>query len=352
VRAPGPELLSKSGLADPRLPGQQHQPGGSAPGGLPRGSQLGAFRGPANERCAAEPVAAGTPRFVAGQQGVVRGTGRGRRFHTELPFQRRRAFVVHPQRPGAIAARVMQPYQSAVRLLAQRFFAQQPLGVSDRAGQIALRLKTGDQPIQRVQVAPAQPVPLPLDPLVLVAAGQQIAGVRVDCLLQGHRAARCSIIGASQRLLEGRHVQPVRSLGPPLQRTRRDVQEPVHVGQPPAQVVQHVPKVGARLCLGGVRPEEEGDPLTWLRRVPMEQEVGQQGLGARRLQLRRDLSAAQRELAEQADDQRIVPHTGTVGAASARHYRIRANVPTTSSLSRWSRDSASDGPEIGSRPWR
>jgi hypothetical protein len=59
--------------------------------------------------------------------------------------------------------------------------------------------------------------------------------------------------------------------------------------------VQHLPQVGLRLALGRLWPQQEGQVLTGLRRMAVEQQVGEQGLGARRVQ-RRQLLPAEAEI--------------------------------------------------------
>ena len=56
------------------------------------------------------------------------------------------------------------------------------------------------------------------------------------------------------------------------------IEEVIGLGEGASQVVQHMAQVGAGLRLGRVRPEAERDLLPRLRRVPMDQEVGEEGL--------------------------------------------------------------------------
>jgi hypothetical protein len=52
------------------------------------------------------------------------------------------------------------------------------------------------------------------------------------------------------------------------------------------QRVQEVTEVRPRLWLGRIRPEQKGEVLTWLRRVPVEQEIREERLRARRFERR------------------------------------------------------------------
>ena len=64
-------------------------------------------------------------------------------------------------------------------------------------------------------------------------------------------------------------------------------------------------EVRPRLRLGRVGPEEERETLSRLGRVPVEQEVGEERLGARGLERRQAGSVvAQVELAEEPDAER------------------------------------------------
>jgi hypothetical protein len=85
---------------------------------------------------------------------------------------------------------------------------------------------------------------------------------------------------------------------------------PVELRERSPQRVEHMAKVGQRLGLGGVRPQQKGHVLPWLCAVPVQQEEGQQRLGAARLQRNRSLVApTQQERPEQLDRQHRVAHT-------------------------------------------
>lgn len=64
-------------------------------------------------------------------------------------------------------------------------------------------------------------------------------------------------------------------------------------------------QVGPRLRLGRVRPEEKGEALPGLRRVPVQEKVREQRRGACRLQGRKNLAtAADFEIAQEPDTER------------------------------------------------
>ena len=93
-------------------------------------------------------------------------------------------------------------------------------------------------------------------------------------------------------------------------------------GQRAPQLVQHVPQVRPRLRLGGVRPQQEREPLPRLRRVAVEQQVGEQRLGARRLERRQGtLAEPELQLAEQPDAEPCRVHGPVSGPAAAGSTR-------------------------------
>ena len=299
--APGAELLDQPGLAGAGLAGDQHQPGVPALGGPPQLGQPGPLAGPPDQGRPAERPGPSRCRLGARlgawrQQGRVGPAGGRRGGHVQLPLQGGGAGVVGPQRPGPVAAGVVQPHQEPVGRLPERVLAQEPLGVADRRGVLAPGLQQLGQPLQGLQVAPAQPLPLLQQPLV-VAALEQVAPVQLDRLAQGGELL-AGLPGPGRRRLEGGHVQPEGGVVPPPERPLGHLQEPVGVGQGAPQVVQQVAQVGPRLGLAGVGPEQEGQALARLGRLPVEQQVGEQRLGPGRAQRRhRGPAVAQVELA-------------------------------------------------------
>jgi hypothetical protein len=114
-------------------------------------------------------------------------------------------------------------------------------------------------------------------------------------------------------------VEPDGRVGPPLQRARRDVEKAIRIGQGATQGVEQVAEIRARLRLGRIGPEQKGETLARLRRVPMEEEVGEQRFGARRLEGRqRPIALPQVEGAEEPNPERWRPH----GDAPRRSPRV------------------------------
>jgi hypothetical protein len=168
--------------------------------------------------------------------------------------------VVHTQRPRSIAVRVVQPHQQAVRLLVQRVVPQQPLGARDRLGLVAGPSEEVGKLRQRRPVLLAQPLAILGQPLV-VGALEQVAAVERNSLAQRIQVLRGLARCSRQRILERRDVEPGRRVGAPAQRSRRQLQKPVRLGQAVSQDVQHMAQVGAGLLLGRVGPEQEGEAL-------------------------------------------------------------------------------------------
>ena len=200
------------------------------------------------------------------------------------------------QGPGPVAAGVVQAHERPPGRLLERVLAQQPLGVRDRPGVVAALGEQRHQPLQGLEAAPAEPLPVLGQPLV-VQALEQVAPVQGDGAGQRLRVA----VG---QLLEGGHVQPEGRVGPPGQRPWRHLQVAVQAGEGAAEGVEQVAEVGPGLRLGRVRPQQEGQPPARLGRLAVEQQVGEQRQGTGRLQ-RRQRRPAEAEVgcAEQPDAQ-------------------------------------------------
>jgi hypothetical protein len=102
-------------------------------------------------------------------------------------------------------------------------------------------------------------------------------------------------------------VQGHRRLRLPSNFLSIDVQEPIGLGERVPEIVQQVAQVGPGLPLGGVGPEKEGEMVTRVRGVSVEQEIDEQCLrpGASDA-LHRLPSGRETETAEQANvEQRL-----------------------------------------------
>jgi hypothetical protein len=199
----------------------------------------------------------------------------------------------------------VEAHQHLPGRLPQRVVAQEPLGVGDRRGRLAPRLQRLEQPLQDLEVALAEPFPLPQHPVV-VHPVEEVAGVELGRLTEGGQLLLRlgGPLGPGGRLLEGGHVDPARRVVAPAQGPGGRLEEPVGAGQGPAQDVEQVAQVGPGLGLAGVRPEQEGQALAGLGRLPVEHQVGEQRLGPGRAERRhRGRVEAQVELTQEPDPQ-------------------------------------------------
>jgi MFS family permease len=249
----------------------------AALGRLPERGQPRTLGLPAYDRVQRGPQLVSPRRWAGRQQRLVQLSCRRRGLHAELAVERRRAQVVHAQSPGAVAARVVQAHQPPVGLLAQRVMPEEPLAIPDRVEELAALGEQAGEPLQRVEEQLPEPLALLGEPVVVVAL-QQVADVGVDGAAQ-RLVRRVAILPSDpgERLLERRHVEPERRVPPPLERPRRDVEVPARIRERTPQVVQDVTQVRPRLRLRRVRPEQEGETLSWLRRLPVEQQIDQEG---------------------------------------------------------------------------
>jgi hypothetical protein len=302
ARAPSPQLLREPRLPDARLTGDEHELRAPARGGVPELCQARAL-GLAPDQ---QPVAgrldrrrgSGRARALARQQRLVGGARQRRRRDAQLALERRGTGVEHPQRAGPLAPRVVELHEQPVGVLTQRVLAHEALGMADGLGVLIPPGQQLRQARERVEVTITQALALGQQPVV-VAAGQQIARVRVD---RGAQPGDWVLLGPGERLVERGHVQPERRVRAPPQRPRAHVEVAIGVRQRMAQPVQHVAQVRAGLRLGGVRPQQESEALARLGRVAVQQQVGEERLGARGLERRHwAVAEAQLQLAQQTD---------------------------------------------------
>src|SRR5688572_1155863 len=129
-------------------------------------------------------------------------------------------------------------------------------------------------------------------------------------MIEATRASR------RERLLEVGDVESERGVGAPCDRPVSHLEKALCVRQMALHVVQHVAEVGAGLCLGGLRPEQERDLLARLRSAAAQEQVREQRLGAGRLQ-RREGHRADVELKgpEKLDAQQVGVHEGLYNPA-------------------------------------
>ena len=241
----------------------------------PRRGQPGPLGGPPDQRRRARgPVGEG-----GGDERFVDGAGFRRGIDAELVLQRRGAHVVGAHGAGPVPGCLAEPDQQPVALLAQGIPRDQALGAADGFGPALVLLVPAGEPLQRVGVQPGEPLPVPGQPFV-IAALEQLTAVDLDRLLEPV---------LRQCPLELLDVQPQRDVRAPVERARPDLDQAIRVRQRAAQGVQHLAQVGLRLALGRTGPQQERQALPRLRRVPVQQQVGEQRFGPGRVQRRKRL---------------------------------------------------------------
>jgi hypothetical protein len=179
---------------------------------------------------------------------------------------------------------VTELHQEPVTLLAQRI-VHQPLRTADRVRPALVLLVPAREPLECLQVEARETVPFVRQPLV-IAAFEELAAVRLDGFLEAP---------LGKRPLELLDVEPQRDVRAPLKRPRPDVDQAVGFGQRTPEVVEHLAEVRLGLALRRIGPEHEGQALTRLRRVAVEQHVREQRLRATGVQ-RRNLPLSEAEV--------------------------------------------------------
>ena len=86
----------------------------------------------------------------------------------------------------------------------------------------------------------------------------------------------CSCICERERLFELSDIEVERRDGVPAHYVCVGGEEVLNRGKCPAQLVEQLAQVIARLGLGGIGPEEEGKMLALLRNIAMQHEIGEQ----------------------------------------------------------------------------
>ena len=116
-----------------------------------------------------------------------------------------------------------------------------------------------------------QPLALRAHPFV-VETRQQFAAVQLNGLHQGRKQAL-----AGARVLQGRRIQPV---GGPRVKAEIDLvdEEEVGGGERLADAPQRRTQIGARIGIGGVRPQQPGQPFAPVQGTGRKGQVRQQGL--------------------------------------------------------------------------
>lgn len=192
-----------------------------------------------------------------------------------------------------------------MRRLAQRVELQQPFGVGNGAPMLLSGLQPPDQPLQHRPGRAAQTIPLRLHP-VFVVARQQVPRVEGGRALRrpdrrGQVPLRGRLLRSRERILQLHDVDPRRRVRCPEDRPPVRAHAAVGAGQRMAQVVEELTEIRERLCLGGVRPEEESDSTALLRGPPVQDQIGEERLQPGRVERNDPAPVGDADVAKQLD---------------------------------------------------
>src|SRR6266566_8022005 len=112
----------------------------------------------------------------------------------------------------------------------------------------------------------------------------------------------CGHVCESECLFERSDIEVERRDGVPVQQVSVGREELFHSRKCLTQLVEQLAQVIARLGLGGVGPEEEGQMLALLGNIAMQHEIGEQGAQARGIEAGHLLVVVEQvKIAEQAE---------------------------------------------------
>jgi hypothetical protein len=182
------------------------------------------------------------------------------------------------QRRGRLAESSVDADQIVMRVFSQRVGAHTPVGIIERALQVARAVQPGDQPSQRVEIGHGEPLTLEQDP-AFVIAGEQLAAVEIHCPRQLSAALlRIAVARCLERIFELRDVGGdrggVQAHGGAIRLDQgagaaaaleiaAEGRERLGETVPPAREV-------------GVRPEEVHEHVTRMGTLAVERQVGEQ----------------------------------------------------------------------------
>jgi hypothetical protein len=287
-------LGHQAGLADTGATADQHETALACRGGLPRALEQAQLGGPADEpggrrprtpggrlRRRRRPLRGACVRHQALER-LACGLTRG---HAELTLEHRGAVVVGADGARAVSQAGLQLHQRAIADFLQRLQLDPAPGDGHRARQVARPRPRGADQIAQVHALTLKLRPGVEQPVV-VYAGQEVAPVLVDSRGAVHQHP-VVIAGGGRRQgglplgIEDAHVNAARPGVAPAQIPGRH-HERTLLAQDPAQVVQLAAQVGQRLPIGGLGPEQAGDPLPGLGRPGVHGQVGDKDKRSRR----------------------------------------------------------------------
>ncbi len=285
----GAQLGDQPALPDTWLPRDRDEPRGPAAGLLPPPHEERQLAAPADEACSGgadphrTPSSSGWLR-TSTEQPLDQRCGRCRRPDAELLLEDGGAVVVGTDRRGDVPRLEEQLHQRAMADLLQRFEPDPATGHPHRCAPVPGLPLDGDGQVAQLHALPSQPLAL-VDHPVTGHPGEELAPVLEQRRLAVSPHGSCVPVRAGGQRgvpLPGEHadIDPARGGVPPQERRLLHHQRRV-VTQYPAQVVQLAPQIRARLCLGGIGPEEHREMTSGLRDVRVQDEVREHSQRAR-----------------------------------------------------------------------
>jgi hypothetical protein len=170
----------------------------------------------------------------------------------------------------------VQPHEEPVRFLPEWVVLHEPLGVGDRWSVAATSLEECAEALEGLEITLSEPLALFEEPLI-VRSLKEVSPIHLDTFAQRDEAAVSVLsLRLGDRLLEDGNIEPEGRIRPPLECPRRYVEETIGIRKGAPDVMEQMAEIRPRLLLGRVGPEEERETLSWLRRLPMEEKIGEQ----------------------------------------------------------------------------
>ncbi len=235
--------------------------------------------------------------------------GGSARFHGKFAAQDAHALVIGAERARAVAVGRVQADQDLVVRLAQRILRHQPLGVPDCRGIIAALIEERCQSAENLGRSTAVVLALLAQPIVVQPRQQvvlaQAGGFFERLKLGGEAGGFGGTFGSSHRSIKLDDIDGAVWATVPFHGMMVGGEKTALSRQGAAQVMKELPEIGARLCLAGIGPQQEGQVFPRLHRLTVQNQVGQQRLEAIGIDRGDGLLAARdAEFSEQFDAER------------------------------------------------
>jgi hypothetical protein len=113
------------------------------------------------------------------------------------------------------------------------------------------------------------------DPL-LIASFKEVTSIERDGIAErGESFADVSVFRPCKSMIEGCDIKPERSLCAPAEGPRRHLQEILNIRLGMPEGVEQVSKIGSRLSVSRIGPEQKGEVLAGLGGITVEEQVGE-----------------------------------------------------------------------------